>query len=108
MPLGGPERALILDRDDAARVLLREHLEPPREAGEHGSPGRPPTLPRTVVERIRLEYARGHSLAKIARALNDDDVPTAHGGQQWWPSTARAVLVRSSPLTSADVSKQAA
>ena len=74
--------------------LLREHLEPPREPRERGSAGRPPTLPRRIVERIRLEYARGHGLADIARALNADDVPTAHGGRQWWPSTVRAVLVR--------------
>jgi hypothetical protein len=88
--------------------FLREHLEPPREPGARGSAGRPPTLPRRVVERIRLQYARGHGLAEIARALNDDAVPTAHGGRQWWPSTVRAVLVRSGPLTSADLSKRAA
>ena len=84
--------------------FLRENLEPARELGERGNAGRPPTLPRAVVERIRLQYARGHSLAEIARALNNDAVPTAHGGQQWWPSTVRAVLVRSSPLA-AEVNK---
>jgi hypothetical protein len=88
--------------------FLREHLEPPREPGERGSPGRPPSLPRRVVERIRLEYARGHGLAEIARRLNGDGVPTAHGGRQWWPSTVRAVLVRSSPLASAEVGDRAA
>jgi hypothetical protein len=88
--------------------FLHEHLEPPREPGERGSAGRPPTLPRRVVERIRLHYARGHGLAEIARALNDDGVPTAHGGRQWWPSTVRAVLVRSSSLTAADASERAA
>lgn len=75
--------------------FLRVHLEPPREPGEQGTPGRPPSLPRRVVERIRLEYARGRGLAEIARALNQDGVPTAHGGRQWWPSTVRGVLVRS-------------
>jgi hypothetical protein len=88
--------------------FLREHLEPPRQPGERGNAGRPPTLPRNVVERIRLQYARGHGLAEIARALNDDGVPTAHGGRQWWPSTVRTVLVRSSPPTSADLSERAA
>ena len=83
--------------------FLQEHLEPPREPGEPGTAGRPPSLPRRVVERIRLEYARGRGLAEIARALNDDAVPTAHGGRQWWPSTVRAVLVRSSPRLSAEV-----
>jgi hypothetical protein len=75
--------------------FLREHLEPPREPGERGSAGRPPSLSRRVVERIRVEYARGRGLADIARALNEEGIPTAHGGRQWWPSTVRAVLVRS-------------
>lgn len=88
--------------------FLREHLEPPREPGEGGTPGRPPSLPRPVVDRIRLEYARGRGLAEIARALNEDGVSTAHGGRQWWPSTVRAVLVRSSRPPSAEVSEQAA
>jgi hypothetical protein len=88
--------------------FLREHLEPPREPGERGTPGRPPSLPRRVIERIRLEYASGRGLADIARALNDKGVPTAHGGRQWWPSTVRAVLVRSSPLASTEIGNRAA
>jgi hypothetical protein len=48
--------------------FLHEHVEPPREPGERGRAGRPPTVPRPVVERIRLQYARGHGLAEIARA----------------------------------------
>jgi hypothetical protein len=77
--------------------FIREHLEPAREPGDRGVPGRPPALSHRVVERIRLEYARGRGLAEIARQLNEDGVPTAHGGRQWWPSTVRAVLVRSTP-----------
>jgi hypothetical protein len=77
--------------------FLREHLEPPPGARERDSAGRPPLLPRRVVERIRLEYARGRGLSEIARELNESGVPTAHGGRQWWPSTVRAVLVRSAP-----------
>jgi hypothetical protein len=88
--------------------FLREHLDPPREPGDRGAPGRPPSLPRRVVERIRLEYARGRGFADIARQLNEDGVPTAHGGRQWWPSTVRAVLVRSSPVPSAERSDRAA
>jgi hypothetical protein len=88
--------------------FLHQHLQPPREPGERGNAGRPPTLPRPVVERIRLQYTRGHGLAEIARALNDDGVSTAHGGRQWWPSTVRDVLVRSSPLTSAEPRDRAA
>jgi hypothetical protein len=88
--------------------FLREHLEPAREPAQRGRAGRPPSLPRSVVERIRLRYARGHGLAEIARGLNEEGVPTAHGGRQWWPSTIRAVLARPSPLTSADLSEQGA
>jgi hypothetical protein len=39
--------------------FLREHLEPPREPGESGTAGRPASLPRRVVERIRLEVRAG-------------------------------------------------
>jgi hypothetical protein len=78
---------------ELARFLL-EQLEPPREPGERGAAGRPSTLPRHVVERIRLEYARGRSLAEIARDLTDDGIPTAHGGRRWWPSTIRSILLR--------------
>jgi len=90
--------------------FLRAYLEPPREPGERGTAGRPPSLSRPVIERIRLEYARGRGLAEIARKLNEDGVPTAHGGRQWWSSTVRAVLVRSaapsSPRAAAVASEQ--
>jgi hypothetical protein len=74
--------------------FLHEHVEPPRPARRRGVAGRPPSLPQPVVDRIRLEYARGRSLAEIARAFNKEGTPTAHGGRRWWPSTVRAVLVR--------------
>jgi hypothetical protein len=47
-----------------------------------------------VLERIRVEHARGASLAEIARRLNRDDIPAAQGGRQWWPSAVRVVLLR--------------
>lgn len=77
--------------------FLREHLKPARGSGDRRTAGRPPSLPRLVVERIRLEHARGHGLAEIARALNHEGVATAHSGRQWWPSTVRAVLHRTQP-----------
>jgi hypothetical protein len=77
--------------------LLRTYREPARGHSARRPAGRPQTLPRSVVERIRLEYARGRGLSEIARALTAEGVPTAHGGRKWWPSTVRAVLVRSSP-----------
>jgi hypothetical protein len=72
--------------------LLRNHREPARGRPARRPAGRPATLPRSVVERIRLEYARGRGLSEIARALTAEGVPTAHGGRRWWPSTVRAVL----------------
>jgi hypothetical protein len=75
--------------------FIREHLEPARDRTSQRPAGRPPTLPQSVVDRIRLEYARGRSLGEIAKTLNTDGVPTAHGGRQWWPSTIRAVVLSS-------------
>jgi DNA invertase Pin-like site-specific DNA recombinase len=56
--------------------------------------GRPPTLPASVLERIKRERARGLTLAAIAEGLNRDGVPTAQGGVRWYPATVRAVLKR--------------
>jgi hypothetical protein len=80
---------------DELERFIRNHLEPGRRRPARRPAGRPPTLPRSVVERIRLEYARGRSLSEIARDLTVECVPRAHGGRKWWPSTVRAVLVRS-------------
>src|SRR5437764_3419001 len=54
--------------------------------------GRPPKLPAAVRTRIRRRRRAGKSLAAIADELNRDQVPTAHGGARWHPSTVRAVL----------------
>ena len=54
--------------------------------------GRPQTLPAHVVERIRAEHAGGAGWSAIARALNADGVPTAHGGVRWYPATVRYVI----------------
>ena len=58
-------------------------------------------LPPEVVARIRRDHARGATLGEIARRLNHDGIPTGQGGRQWWPSTVRAVLVRSESHRSA-------
>ncbi len=47
-----------------------------------------------LVDRIRCEREAGKSLREIARKLNANATPTAHGGARWWPSTVRAVLLR--------------
>jgi hypothetical protein len=74
--------------------FVREHLEPARDRPSRRPAGRPPTLPEEVVDRIKLEYARGRSLGEIARALTSEGIATAHDGRRWWPSTVRAVLLR--------------
>jgi DNA invertase Pin-like site-specific DNA recombinase len=54
--------------------------------------GRPPVLPRAVVEDIVSRREAGHTFAAIADELERSGVPTARGGGQWWPSTVRSVL----------------
>jgi DNA invertase Pin-like site-specific DNA recombinase len=54
--------------------------------------GRPRQLPGRVVNRVKREHDQGRTLAAIATGLNEDQIPTAQGGKQWWPSTVRAVL----------------
>jgi hypothetical protein len=55
--------------------------------------GRPTVLPQAVRERILAARSAGDGLSAIARALNADEVPTAHGGAKWHPSTVRAVVL---------------
>ena len=88
IPVAELERYLA-ERRQAARV---------RQAKR---PGRKPGLPPELVAHIRRRYAQGESLGEIARQLNTEQVPTAQGGRQWWPSTVRAVLVRSAPYNAA-------
>jgi hypothetical protein len=45
-----------------------------------------------LVKRIVREHRGGASFSSIARTLTDKRVPTAHGGERWWPATVRKVL----------------
>jgi DNA invertase Pin-like site-specific DNA recombinase len=56
--------------------------------------GRPAVLPAEVVDRIVSDYAAGHGISAIARALTAEGVPTARGGASWSPSTVQNVLRR--------------
>lgn len=56
--------------------------------------GRPRATPDAVLRRIRRDREKGDSLGAIARALNDDAIPTAQGGNRWYPSTVKALLDR--------------
>ena len=81
---------------DELERFLHQHTQSGRPAAPHRQAGRPPSLPESLVDRIRLEYARGQSLGEIAQELTANGVLTAHGGRRWWPSTVRAVLLRAS------------
>jgi hypothetical protein len=81
---------------DELQRLLTERRRPARpEATPRARPGRPPAVGPEVVARIRRERAGGSSFGEIARGLSAEEVPTAHGGVRWWPSSVRAVLQRS-------------
>lgn len=54
--------------------------------------GRTVELPDAVRERIARLRDDGETLQAIADSLNEDGVPTAHGGRKWWTSTVRGVL----------------
>ena len=55
--------------------------------------GRPPTLPKAVVGRILVARNAGEGWSAIARQLNIEKVPTAHGGVRWHPSTVRTIVL---------------
>ena len=54
--------------------------------------GRPRVMPARVVKRIEAMRKKGVSIRGIAERLNEDGVPTAHGGQRWYASTVQKVL----------------
>lgn len=84
----------LIPVDELERLVTEGH-RPPRKRRHPSRPsGRPAVLPPELVERIGAEHAAGKSLAQIARDLNAEGTPTAHGGRQWWPSTVRAALRR--------------
>lgn len=87
--------ARLIPAGTLERYLAERTEEPRAPRRRPRRVGRKPTLPAKVVSRILHESARGLSLAEIARRLNRDEIPTAQGGRQWWPSTVRAVLSRS-------------
>ena len=90
-----PWGAHLIPVDELKRLIAERRRTARTRAQPPASPGRRPTIAPDIVERIISEHAAGDSLAQIARELNADQVPTAHGGKQWWPSTVRTVLRRS-------------
>ena len=89
-----PWGAKLIPVDELER-LVAERRRAARARPNSAARGRPPAVPSDVVNRIHAERAAGRSLRRIADDLNADGTPTAHGGTRWWPSSVRAVLVRS-------------
>jgi hypothetical protein len=79
---------------DELERLVAEGRRPVHPRAPAKPVGRRRTLPDKVVRRITTEHGTGQSLSQIARGLNADRVPRAHGGARWWPSTVRSVLNR--------------
>ena len=92
--------------DELERFAAERRREARTQPRPRARPGRKPGLPSETVARIRDQQGKGKSLSEIARMLNADGVPTSQGGRQWWPSTVRAVLVRSTPPTRAEPAAQ--
>jgi hypothetical protein len=87
---------VLIPVDELERyVAERRRPVPPRPT--RAPVGRPAAVPREVVGRIRAERAAGRTLGQIASGLDADQIPTAQGGRRWWPSSVRAVLLRSDP-----------
>ena len=78
------ERRLIGERTKAALAVKK---------AQGVRLGRPPTLPDDVVGRIMAAKESGATWSAIARDLNREGIPTAHGGRRWYPSTIRSVAL---------------
>jgi hypothetical protein len=83
----------LIPVDELERIAAQRR----RTAGPRLEPamrGRKAAVPPEIVKRIHHERSAGMSLRQIAANLNASRIPTAHGGERWWPSTIRAVLQR--------------
>jgi len=97
-PAAGANPSLVAAFAPFERRLISERTRQAlaRKRGQGVRLGRPPTITPYVIERIRRERAAGKTLAAIADGLNNDHVPTAQGGQRWYPATIRHTLNRTS------------
>src|SRR4051794_13016624 len=77
------ERRVIGERTRAALAMRRR---------EGVRLGRPPSVSPKIRARVAAERAAGQTFRRIAAGLNDDAVPTAHGGERWHGETIRRVV----------------
>ena len=88
-----PWGAELIPVDELERIAA-ERRRTARPRLEPATRGRTTAIPHEIVRRIHHERSEGKSLREIAGNLNTEQIPTAHGGEKWWPSTVRAVLQR--------------
>jgi DNA invertase Pin-like site-specific DNA recombinase len=77
---------------DFIRQRTREALAVKKNQGV--TLGRPRTVPEDIACRIVREFNEDKTAYAIARDLNRDEVPTAHGGKRWSPQTVNRILAR--------------
>jgi Recombinase/Bacterial regulatory protein, Fis family len=92
--------ARLVPVDEVERFVAERRRSARSKNKPAARPGRKSRVSAEIAARIRGERASGKSLGEIARELNAEGVPTSQGGRRWWPSTVRAVLVRSGRLGS--------
>ena len=88
-----PWGAKLIPVDELER-LAAERRRTARPRLEPATRGRRPSIPAEIAKRIHHERSAGKSLRRIANDLNVERIPTARGGERWWPSTVRGVLQR--------------
>lgn len=88
-----PWGAELIPADELERIAA-ERRRTARPRLEPATRGRKAAVPPEIAKRIHHERSTGKSLRQIAATLNADRIPTAHHGENWWPSTVRAVLRR--------------
>ncbi len=95
-PAGEMVANVILSTAQYERRLIgqrtREALAEKRAQGVRL--GRPRQVADALVDRIAGLRAEGASLRNIADRLNDEAVPTGHGGAAWHASTVKSLLDR--------------
>lgn len=86
------ERGLISARVREGMAQRKAEGWSPTVKNPAGRPaGRPRRVSDEVRQRIAHDRANGLSFGKIATALNEEGVPTAHGGAKWHPATVSGV-----------------
>ena len=77
---------------EAATWTPRSLVRRARSANAGAAPGRPPSIPDELADRIRAMRRNGATLQAICDVLNAEVVPTPRGGSHWRPTSLRAVL----------------